>query len=186
MCLTVASERNLVSKKKWSGILAIFFLVQSITVSSVLPFEGSVLNPPTNIDINYSDAVVKNIYDAICLGVALYKLDTVARLSKKEIETSYAGSLLNSAVRFDIANMDLGRKGWTRYYPFSVGDKAFIMRIFLTVERTYQPAAPILYEGAIADPAITFQILPSLNEILSDCKIKPIKLQHSTATSRSA
>ncbi len=173
------------SKKKWSLLLAIFFLVQSITSSSILSFENSPLNPPTNIDANYSDGVVKKIYNAICLGVFLYELDTIGRLSKEEIERSYPGSLLNSEVRFDLANMGLGKKGWTRYYPFSVGNKAFIMRIFLTAERAYQPSVPVLYEGALADPAVTFQILPSLNEILSDCKIKPLKLYYSSAASRS-
>jgi len=175
-----------VSKKKLYCILAIFFLVQSIASSSVLAFENSVLNPPTNIDINYSDGVVKKLYDAICLGVLIYELDTVGRKSKEEIARSCAGLPSNSEVRFDLENMDMGRKGWTRYYPFSVGDKAFIMRIFLTVERAYQSSAPVLYEGVIANPAVTFQVLPSLNEILADCKIKPIKIYHSSATSRSS
>ena len=84
------------SKKKWSGVLAILLLVQSVISSPVLSFEGSFLNPPTQ--------------------------------------------------------------------PFSL----------------------VLYEGTIADPAITFQVLPSLNEILSDCKSKPIKLHSLSATSRSA
>ena len=42
-----------------------------------------------------------------------------------------------------------------------------------------------LYEGAIADPAMTFQALPSINEILSDCKIKPLKFYYSYSVSRS-
>ena len=129
--------------------------------------------------------MVKEIYDAICLGVSLYELDTIARLPKEEIERSYLRLSLNSLVRFDLANMDLGKKGWTRYYPFFVGNKAFIMRIFLTSERAYQPSAPVLYEGAIADPAITFQVLPSINEILSDCKIKPLRTYSLSEVARS-
>ena len=128
---------------------------------------------------------MKKIYDAICLGVFLYELDTIERLSKEEIERNYSGLSLNSEVRFDLANMDLGKKGWTRYYPFSVGNKAFIMRIFLTSERAYQPSAPILYEGSIANPSVTFQVLPSLNEILAECKIRPLKLYYSSSASRS-
>jgi hypothetical protein len=174
------------SKKKWSGILAIFFLVQVVTSSPVLSFENSSLNPPTNIDANFSDPTVKNIYDAICLGVGLYELDTIEGLSKAEIEGRYPGLSLNSEVRFNLANMDLGRKGWTRYYPFSVGDKNFIMRIFLTVERSYQPEAPVLYEGSIANPAVTFQVLPSINEILSGCKIQPRRTYSSTEVNRSS
>ena len=172
-------------EKKWTALLVIFFLVQGAASSPVLSFESSPLNPPTNIDVNHSDPVMKKIYDAICLGVSLYKLDTIAGLSRGEIERSYPGLSPNSPVRFDLANMDLGRKGWTRYYPFSVGNKSFIMRIFLTAERAFQSSVPVLYEGAIANPAITFQVLPSLNEILSDCRIKPLKLYYSSAASRS-
>ena len=129
--------------------------------------------------------MVKKIYDAICMGVFLYELDTIARLSKEEIERSYPGLSLNSLVRFDLANMDLGKKGWTRYYPFSIGNKAFIMRIFLTAERAYQPSAPVLYEGSIADPAVTFQILPSINEMISGCKIKPRQIYSSSEVNHS-
>ncbi len=173
------------SKKKWSLLLAVFFMVQSITSSSILSFESSPLNPPTNIDVNYSDPVMKKVYDAICLGIFLYELDTIKRLSKEDVERSCSGLLLNSLVRFDLANMNMGKKGWTRYYPFSIDGKNFIMRIFLTAERLYQPAAPILYEGGISNPAVTFQVLPSLNEILSDCKVKPLKLYYSSSASRS-
>ncbi|MDD5136897.1 MAG: hypothetical protein PHN63_06095 [Candidatus Omnitrophica bacterium] len=153
--------------------------------SSCLSFENSPLNPPTNIDVNYSDPVVKNIYDAICQAVILYELDTAAGLSKEDMETSYPGLSLDSEVCFDLANMDMGRKGWTRYYSFSIGNKSFIMRIFLTSERSYQTEAPILYEGSLANPAVTFQVLQSLNELLSDLVIKPLKIHYSPEVSRS-
>ncbi|MDD5174660.1 MAG: hypothetical protein WC482_03800 [Candidatus Omnitrophota bacterium] len=174
------------NKVKWPVFLALFFLVQSIASSSVSSFENNPLNPPTNIDINYSDPAVKKIYDAVCVGLFLYELDTISRSSKEEIESGYCGLSLDSGVSFDLANMDIGKKGWTRYYPFSIGNKAFIMRIFLTSERAYQPSAPILYEGAITVPAVTFQVLPSLNEILSDCKIKPRQSYSSSEVDRSS
>ena len=165
--------------------MAVFFLVHSLASSSALSFESNPLNPPTNIDVNHSSPVVKDIFDAVCLGVSLYKFDAIQRLSKEEISSLYSGLSLRSEARFDIANMDLGRKGWTRYYPFSVGDKSFIMRIFLTSERTYQSSVPILYEGSITDPAVTFQVLPSLNEILSTCKIKPQRTYYPYEANRS-
>jgi len=175
-----------VSKKKWSVILAIFFLVQSIASSSVLSFEGSPLNPPTNVDVNYSEGAFRQIYAAVCLGVSLYELDAIRGLSKAEIERRHPGLSINSSVQFDLANMDLGRKGWTRYYPLSIGGKAFIMRIFLTSERAYQPAAPILYEGSLAHPAVTFQMLPSINEIISVHKIRPHRTYPSAEVNRSS
>lgn len=175
----------LVSNKKWSFLLVIFFLIQNTMPSVALSMEGDPLNPLTSININNSDQVMRKIYDAICLGVFLYELDVVKRLPKEEIEKNYPELLLNSLARFDIKNMDLGKKGWTRYYPFSVGDKSFIMRIFLTSESAHQPSLTILYEGTIASPAVTFQVLPPLNDILSDCKIKPRRAYSSSEVNHS-
>jgi len=104
----------------------------------------------------------------------IYELDAVKRYAKDAIMREYPGLFFNAEVRFDLANIDLGKKGWTRYYPFSVGDKNFIMRIFLTAERSYQVPVATLFEGSIQKPAVTFQVLPCVNEILADCKIKPI------------
>ena len=87
------------SKKKWFGILAIFFLIQAMTSSPVLSFESSPLNPPINAAIN-----------------------------------------------------------------------------------TY---VPILYEGTIVKASVTFQVLPSINEILSGCKIKPYQIYSSSEVNRS-
>ena len=45
------------------------------------------------------------------------------------------------------------------------------------------------YSGSVIskmiDPVVTFQALPSINEILSDCKIKPLKFYYSSFVSRS-
>ena len=138
------------------------------------------------MDASYSDGVFKQIYTAICLGVSLYELDAIGGLSKEEIERRRPGLSVNSPVRFDLENMDLGRKGWTRHYPFYIEDKSFIMRIFLTAERTYQPSAPILYEGSLANPAVTFQVLPSINEIISVHKSKPHRTYYSPEVNRSS
>lgn len=76
-------------------------------------------------------------------------------------------------VRFDLDRIDMGKKGWTRYYPFSISGKDFIMRIFLTREYLFQPKAEVLYEDTTGDKELTFQILPGLNKILEGCRIKP-------------
>ena len=167
------------NKRRWSIILVIFFIVQSIAPATILPFEINPLNPPIRVNANSSDGSFQKLCGAICLGLFIYELDAVKGCAKDAIIKEYPGLLFNPEVRFDLANIDLGKKGWTSYYPFSVGDKDFIMRIFLTCEKAYQPAAPVLYEGSIANPAVTFQVLPSLSEILSDCKIKPARIYSS-------
>lgn len=132
------------------------------------------------------DISFKKTYDLICFGLSLYKLDALNRCSKEDL-MNYAGKInLSPGVVFDIDNIGQLAKGWTRYYPFSIDGRNFIMRIFLTIERHYQPVVPILYEGSIASPAITFQVLPSLNEIMSDCKIKPRVSYSSSEVSRSS
>ena len=84
---------------------------------------------------------------------------------------SFETNSLNPATKLDL-NYPEGR------FKQLVADavyfgKDFIMRIFLKEDHRRQQAAPILYEGRVEDPAVVFQVLPSLNEILSNCKIKP-------------
>lgn len=56
---------------------------------------------------------------------------------------------------------------------------------FLKGELQCQPVARVLYEGRLTKPAVTFQTLPKLSDILSDCKIEPVKTYLSTQVDRS-
>ena len=165
--------------KRWSVFLVVFFLIQYITPPDVL---SGINFPLTNIkvDSNSPDHFFKNIYESIYLGLSIYRLDAIEKYTREKLITDLGDACLKSDIRFDLKNIDMGKKGWTRYYPFSIGDKNFIMRIFLTEELRYQPEVKILYEGRLESPAITFQILPSLNEILSDCGIKPFRAYSSS------
>jgi hypothetical protein len=173
------------SKKRWSGTLAIFFLVQSMMLP---PMASAVNYPLTQIktDSSYPDGYFKKTYDFIRFGLLLYKLDAIDRSSREDLISAAGKMILSPGVSFDLDNIDLVRKGWTRYYPFSIDGKDFIMRIFLTAERPYQTEAPVLYEGSINNPAVTFQVLPSINEILSDCKIQPHRTYSSSEVNRSS
>ncbi len=171
------------SKKRWPIFLVIFFLT-SYTVPAEILSDTNFPLPHIKVDSNYPDHFFKKIYESLYIGLSIYKLDTVEKYTKEKLITIFHPRGGNGPdrpdIRFDISNIDIGKKGWTRYYPFSIGDKNFIMRIFLTEELRYQPDAKILYEGTLKYPAVTFQILPSLNDILSDCRIKPFKT-YSTA-----
>lgn len=163
------------SKRKWFLLLAIFFLLHDVTFSST---ATAINYPLTQIKVNPDcpDKFFKKIYDSICFGLSVYRLDAIKGCSKEDLIKNLGNVILNPSIRFDLENIDIIKKGWTRYYPFSIDSKNFIMRIFLTEEKLYQPDAPVLYEGSIVNPAVTFQVLPSLNEILADCKIKPTRI----------
>lgn len=164
-------------KRSALSIAAIFFLVQAILQA---PFsaraETSLLNPPSEIDIAKTDSPLKSEWSAIRAALAVYESDVVRKLPGPELALE-CGSLLNgSDVRFEVDRIDMLRKGWTRYYPFYIGERAFIARIFLTKEASFQVRIPVITELVIKNPAVTLQILPGASEILDGCRIKP----HST------
>jgi hypothetical protein len=106
----------------------------------------------------------------------MYNLDALQGQSKEVIQTKY-GAFIRAfpGIKFDLNEMDIGKKGCTRYYPFWIYGKGFIFRIFLTSEATMRsreiPVDKVLYEGTMRNGEITFQILPDIKEILKDCKI---------------
>ena len=173
------------NKERWSIVLAIFFLVQYISPSQTYSATNFPLTQ-IKVDPNSTDICFKKIYDSLCVGLSIYKLDAIERYTKENLIKNLSNISTKTDVKFDLDNIDMDKKGWTRYYPFSIGDKNFIMRIFLTSELQYQPKVRVLYEGTLTNPAVTFQVLPPLNDILSDCKIKPIKTYLSTQVDRSS
>lgn len=165
--------------------LVIFFLC-ALTIPSKVLSDTNFPLTQIKVDSVSSDNFFKNIYESVYTGLSIYKLDAIEKYTKEMIITNSQYGARNSLIRFDIENIDIGKKGWTRYYPFSIGDKNFIMRIFLTEELQYQPNVRVLYEGTIEEPAVTFQILPSLNDILLDCKIKPFRTYSTTLVDQSS
>lgn len=176
------------NKKKWSLLLALFFLVQSIIISPIFSFESSSLNPPT-LDSNCAQGRLKQLLvNAVSLGVFIYKLDALEGLTKQEISTRYPSLFFNRGVFFDVNDIDTVKHegALIRYYPFSIEGKNFIMRIFLPYDGIHPPDAPVLYEVRLHNPEVVFQVLPSLNEILADCKIKPRQIYSSSEVNRSS
>ena len=174
------------NKKRLSIVLAIFFLVQTIPLHSGLSQEAVYpLNPHTKVSLNEPDICFQHVYAALCGALFIYRLDAVKRYSGEALIRKASGIPALSEVRFDMEHIDLGKKGWTRYYPFSVGDRNFIARIFLTEERAYQPEVKVLFEANIKNPDVTFQILPGLSDILEGCQIKPHTIYPTSQVDRS-
>jgi hypothetical protein len=141
--------------------------------------------PQSKIDLKESGNLFKYTYGVSCLALSIYKADAVNRLSKETILKDYGKIASGGELTFDLNNIGIGKRGWTRHYVFSVGDRQFIARIFLTKERFYQPKVKVLYEISMESPEVTLQILPGLNSILKDCRIKPQDFSFSRQTDSS-
>jgi len=106
-------------------------------------------------------------------------MDVYKRHAKDEIVkmmSEFEGNKFFSLdmIDFDVDNIHyFGKKGYTRYYPFYVNKRPYILRIFRTDEHHFQPDVEILYEGKMSSPAVTLQILDGVNCILKDCDMAP-------------
>ncbi|MDD5496184.1 MAG: hypothetical protein PHP46_03665 [Candidatus Omnitrophica bacterium] len=160
-------------KKGAPVILAIVFLAQSIQFPQELSCETYALNPQSKVNLTEYNSLFRHKCEAVCLALFIYKMDALNGSSKRDIMDEYGTFLADFAVRFDLENMDMGRKGWTRYYPFSIEGKDFIARVFLTRERAHRVEVPVLFESSLKKLPITIQILPNISSILESCKIRP-------------
>ena len=169
------------SKNKLVPLAICLFLVHTqITASSD---SGTFsINPakrvsPTEISIKEIFAKEFNI---LAFALGMYHSDAVERLSKNAIKEKFAGELDSCEsefdVSFDLENMDFGRRGFTRYYPFSVNGRDYIIRIFDIREKGYLSDFEILCEGEFEDSKLGFQILPGLNELLEQRKPEKLRI----------
>ena len=174
------------NKKITAAVVVTLFLIQAIPLTGMAPAETLSPNPLTEINTGGANLPFKETCNFLCMALSLYRSDAFKGMPKEELVKIYGPMLSDSGVRFDFAHIDLMRKGWTRYYPFSVGEKRFVARIFLTREASFQPKVQIISELAIENSDVTIQILPGIDEILNDCKIKPNKACHSFLADSSA
>ena len=176
------------NRKSLALIIAILILVQYSALPQEL-YPGTIsLNPTEKVSLNKPEIAFLKKYDiyVLCLGLLIYKYDVLDKCSKDEIREGIARHKENnffslSGVDFDLDNIDyFNRKGFTRYYPFYIQGKPFVIRIFRTDEKYFQPDVEILYEGKVQDPPVTFQILEGVNTILNDCRIGPSSMPASS------
>jgi hypothetical protein len=104
---------------------------------------------------------------------------------KAAIIRKHGQALSSPEIRFDLEKIDMGKKGWTRYYPVMVENRQFIVRVFLTEESSYQPQTPVLYEMVIRNPAVTCQVLPNINSIIESRKTKTLTVFFNTSATTS-
>ena len=156
-------------KKKLLSILAVFFLIQGISLPEGASAGTFSLNPASRI----SEPSFQQISTAVCLAVLFYKQDVLSPASRQDIISEFA-KLNGGDVRFDIRK--ISRDGLVSLYPVRIGDQYFLIRIFLSAKNIEPPPVKILFEIKIDNPPVTCQILPSINAILKSCEIKPHKV----------
>lgn len=178
------------SKSILLTLIVSLFLVHNIVVAAeelgTYPVSLIEKVSPTEISIKETFASEFNIL-AFALGI--YQFETEKGLSKEDIKAALSESNLscNSAINmvFDLDNIDIRKKGFTRYYPFSANEKDFIIRIFDLREKHFLPEFEILHEGMFENSEIGFQILPGLQTILRGKELNKFSLSDPAAIGRS-
>jgi hypothetical protein len=153
--------------------IVVIFLAQALLLPYMTEAGGFSLAPPSVI--NLPD--FNQLLTAVRTGVAIYRLDAMGECPKADLKAKCeAITAANPLPSFDISKMDLGKKGWTRYYSFSIGNRDLIIRIFLTGEYEYQITIPdedIILQASRKDIGITYQVFTGVNAILKNSRIKP-------------
>lgn len=166
------------NKSRLVVTIVCLFLVHSQVVAlqdlGTLPLTPSREVSPT--ETNHPGIFLKE-FNILAFALSVYYLDAKEQLSKEDIKEKLAGNSTilweKFNIGFDMNNIDFKKRGFTRYYPFSVNGKDFIIRIFDANERHYLANFEILYEGVLNRPEIGFQIIPGINAILDKKKIEP-------------
>lgn len=169
------------NKKRLLFIIVVFILAQLASSGTDSRAQNAALSPPILMTEHY----FKEVYAAVFVAIEVYKSDAIDGNAREEIISKYGGDILGLDIKFDFNSTGAARKGWTRHYPIVIHDERFIVRIFLTEERVYQPQLPVLFEMQIRDPAVTCQILADINSILSDENIKPHRISSERQAARS-
>ena len=138
--------------------------------------KASAINPAKKVspaEIGMKEIFARE-FNILAFAFGIYRLDVGERLSKESIKMRLSENVLFCkeafSVAFDLENIDFNRKGFTRYYPFSVNGKDFIIRIFNAEESRYLADFKIFYDGVFEESNVGFQIIPGIKEILADTK----------------
>ena len=104
----------------------------------------------------------------------IYNYEKLPKLGKKSSASAYKWVEKKKYKSVKECYENFNKKGFTRYYPFTLRDKSFIIRIFDIDEKYYLPSFEIFYEGTFENSEIGFQIIPGVKEILKSKEAKKI------------
>lgn len=153
-------------------------LVASTNVGTLL------LTPPKKVsplEASQRDAFLKE-FNLLTFALGMYRLDTEVRLTGDEIRNILNENIEHlervCSIVFDFDRIDFRKKGYTRYYPFTIDGKDYIIRIYLEEERHFLPYADILAQGIFHNSGIGYQIIPGINSILNEVKSGKLPLNN--------
>ncbi|MCX5679260.1 MAG: hypothetical protein NTZ95_01095 [Candidatus Omnitrophica bacterium] len=167
------------------SILLAGLLIFSILMPQVMEAASYALLPPSIID----QACFSQLLTAVRIGKMIYRMDAFDRLPtdvlKERLEalSSEAGGPV-----FDARNIDFKKKGFTRYYLFTIDGKSLIMRVCLTSELRFQPEIlenDTIVKGEIESVKATYQVF-DMRSLVVGHKIQPRATFHSRETERSS
>ena len=172
------------NKKEVPILLGIFLLVHVTTSSLGFSEATCPLSPQTKVSSNNPDIPFMQLNELSRVAAHIYKIDALRCSSKDELKVELARIAdVSSGVEFDIARR--AKDGLTRYYPISISGKPFIVRVFLKARLGSQTEAPILNEVTLEKSEIIIQVLPGINALLENVKIKPHNGYSSSEAARS-
>ena len=171
------------SKSRLLLIIVCLFLVHSqLGIASslgTLPLTPQPKVSPT--ETNQGMSFLKE-FNILAFALAMYYLDAEERLSSDKLKERLAGDLYRWEERFGVI-FDLDKiikQGFTRYYPFSVNNKSFTIRLFDIRDRHYLrhrfSGVKVICEGEFKE-GVGFQILPGINDLLESKKIEKVSFQ---------
>lgn len=184
----LTTKENTLNKKKLLLVIVCLLLVHTQAATS-LDIRTLLLTPPQKvspIETNPEFTFLKE-FNILTFALALYHLDAKEHLTKDIIKRRLATDCavwkkaLN--IDFDLDNIDLNKRGFTRYYPFSINGKDFIVRIFDMKERHFLPEFDVFYEALFEDSGVGLQIIPGINTVLKSKRVEKVHLSNSAATS---
>jgi hypothetical protein len=172
-------------------IIACLFLVHA-QIAAAIDIGTIPLTPPKKVsplETSPEHLTFLKTYNILTISLAMYYLDTKGRFSKEAIRDNFEQNLALWAgrygIEFDLDNIDFQKKGFTRYYPFTVNGHDFIIRFFDVKERHFLPPVPEVYaEGVFESSEIGFQIIPGINAILAGTRIERIPFPDPTVCSK--
>ena len=156
------------------------FLVHSLSFAAsdagTNPFDATRNVNPLK---NYQAETFLCQFNVLTFALGMYYMDTEGKLAKEGVREKLVN---NSAIwkeafgiDFDLDNIDFRKEGFTRYYPFSVEGRDFIVRIFDIREKKRLADCEVYYEGKFEKSNLAFQIIPGIKTLLNDKTIEKVE-----------
>jgi len=154
------------------SILLAGLLIFTVLILQVMEAASYALLPPSIIN----QASFSQLLTAVRIGKIIYRMDAFENLSANVLRDKLAAlSSGSGSPVFDVENIGFKKKGFTRYYMFTIDDRSLIMRICLASELGLQadiPERDIIVKGNIESIKATYQVF-DMGSLVKGRRIQP-------------